>query len=237
MNVAVEFGTSEECFRFIQHDFHKLHWRNVMPNENDDARTVIDDVCETVAPVAIDYRHAELSAIQRGLSYDDFDDEYTQPVTQVTRRRASPADNHARPCVLMLHLEVLYLAPCGYRESFLSCDHWTATDFLPSHPSCSNPFQYLNNLHFSSPASAAPSHDPSSPPNPGALNITISAQGISVLDGTSIVSTRNGLTINGVNCAISINHISAIMGDYFGIINGGNVGGTNNTNYVQSYSR
>ncbi|KAF4568021.1 hypothetical protein EYR36_010029 [Pleurotus pulmonarius] len=239
MSVALEFGNSEECFRFIEHDFHKLYHRDVVPNENDDARTVIDDVCATVAPVALDYRHAELAAMRRGLSYEDFNDEFTEPTTQVTRRRASPADNHARPCVLIVHLEVVAWVPHDDLQSRIVWVHWTATDNPRACPYSSKPFQYLNNLHlsFASTASSARSDDSSSPPHSGAINIIISAQGISVLDGLSSVSTRNGLTINGANRAISINHISAIMGDYFGIINGGNVGGTNNTNYAHSYSR
>ncbi|KAF4586568.1 hypothetical protein EYR38_010847 [Pleurotus pulmonarius] len=230
INVALEFGDSEECFRFIQHGIKKVHMGRF---DNDDA--VINDVYEKVTPLAIDHRRAELAALRRGLSKYDFDDERVQPPTQVACHRASPSDNHARPCVLMLHLEVWTGDP--NRGCLVLSAHWSATDFLPSYPSCSNPFQYLTSFHSSDPASAAQSHDLSSSRHSGALNITISAHGISVLDGTSTVSARNGLTINGVNRAIIINHISAIMGDYFGIVNGGNAGGTNNTNYAHSYAR
>ncbi|KAF4568047.1 hypothetical protein EYR36_010055 [Pleurotus pulmonarius] len=237
MSVALEFGSSEECLRFIHHDIHKLSMSKVItPNENNDAHTVIDAVYETVGPAALDHRYAELAAIRRCVSERDFIDEFTQPVVVVARRRASSTNNHASPCFLMLHLGVWAWAPRDDQPSFIFRVHWTATDRLPSYPSPPNPFQYLDSVHFSDPASAVRSNKPSSPPHSGALNITISAQGISVLDGTSAVSARNGLTINGVNRAIIINHISAIMGDYFGIINGGNVGGTNNTNYVHSYS-
>ncbi|KAF4568022.1 hypothetical protein EYR36_010030 [Pleurotus pulmonarius] len=230
MSVGLEFGTSEECFRFIQHDFHKLRLRDVVPNDDDDAGTVIDDVCATVALVALDYRHAELAAIQRGLSEDDFKDEFIQPVTQVTRRRASPANNHARPCVLMLHLEVWTRAPVGIVLS----THWTATNCIPPYPSCSNPFQNLNSFHFSSPASAARSHNPSSPPHSDTLSITFSEQGIKFLDGTNSVSAVNGLTVSRGNATVVINYnrINTMADGYFGAISYSNIAGSNNTNII-----
>ncbi len=118
----------------------KLRRRDVVPNDDEDARTVIDDVCEIVDPVAIDYRHgwfprsicgrllmtftAELAAMRRGLSYDDFNDEFTELATQLVPRRASPADKHARPCVLIVHLEVMAWLPHDDLQSRIVWVHW-----------------------------------------------------------------------------------------------------------------
>ncbi|KAG9219736.1 hypothetical protein CCMSSC00406_0010325 [Pleurotus cornucopiae] len=212
VNVALEFGNNRDCLRFIHHDIHQLRWRELVPNENDDAHTIVDNVCEAVAALALDYRHEALAAIERGLSCDEFDVEFTRPDTQMTRRQASPpTENDTRRCFVMLHLSVYAWAPCDGLPSSIADVHWTATD--------------------------SPRASPSSPTHSGPLTITFSAQGISCFAGTNSVSAGNGLTINGANHSVVVNYIGAVMGDYFGIVNGGNVGGTNNTNHVYSYSR
>ncbi|KAF9491678.1 hypothetical protein BDN71DRAFT_1510154 [Pleurotus eryngii] len=130
----------EDCLRFIQHDFYELDARIIEPNENDDAHTVIDVVCKTVAPLALDRRHA---AIDRSLSRDDLIDEFTQPLAQLIRRRAStPAENHISLCVLMLHLDVRPWVPHDGQNSYIFNVRRTATDRIPSHPSSSNPFLF-----------------------------------------------------------------------------------------------
>ncbi|KDQ23023.1 hypothetical protein PLEOSDRAFT_162950 [Pleurotus ostreatus PC15] len=240
VNVGLEFGNNKDCLRFIHHDIHQLRWREVVQNENDDAHTIVDDVCETVAALALDYRHETLAAIECGLSSDDFDVEFTRPETQLTHRRASPpAENDTPRCFVMLHLSVYAWAPCDGLPSSIADVHWTATDSPRAFPSRSNPFQYLNNFHLSLPsaASADRSGCSSSPPRASPLTVTFSAQGISCFTGTNSMSAGNGLTINGTNRTVVVNYIGAVMGDYFGIVNGGNVGGTNNTNHVHSYSR
>ncbi|KAF4568046.1 hypothetical protein EYR36_010054 [Pleurotus pulmonarius] len=242
MSVALEFGTSKECFRFIQHDFPNLAGRAILPNEDDgartvidDTRTIIDDISETVGPVTHEYRHAQRAALRRGLSYDDFKEEFTEPVTQVTRRRASPANNYARPCVLMLHLEVWAAAPVADQRFLVVSAHWSATDRLPTYPSPPNPFQNLNSFHFSSPASAARSHNSSSPPHSDTLSITFSEQGIKFLDGTNSVSAVNGLTVSRGNATVVINYnrINTMADGYFGAISYSNIAGSNNTNIIR----
>ncbi len=232
-----------------------LAGRSILPNEDDgartvidDARTIIDDIYETVDPVTHEYRHgrfprsccgclltsstAQRAALRRGLSYDDFKDEFTEPVTQVTRRRASPANNHARPCVLMLHLEVWAAAPVADQRFLVVSAHWSAADRLPTYPSPPNPFQNLNSFHFSSPVSAARSHNSSSPPHSDTLSITFSEQGIKFLDGTNSVSAVNGLTVSRGNATVVINYnrINTMADGYFGAISYSNIAGSNNTN-------
>lgn len=157
-----------------------------------------------------------------------------QPATQPIRHRGStPTEHDARPCFLMLHLDIAAWATSDKQPSHIWSAHWGATNNPHAFPSRSNPFQYLNNVHLSFASTTSEGHecDSASPPHPGAVNITISAQGISVLDGTSSMSAKNGLTINGLNRGIAINYIGAIMGDgFFGPIHRSIVGGLNNTN-------
>ncbi|KDQ23026.1 hypothetical protein PLEOSDRAFT_162946 [Pleurotus ostreatus PC15] len=239
MRVILEFPNSGECFRCIQHEIPRLQGTSVTNQRDDIERTIIDDMYEAVDPLVSDYCHAEIAAIDRGLSDAEFRDEFAELETQLIRHRgSSPDKNDARPCFLILHLEFMGRARLNDRPSFLGAVHWNATDAPLAFP-CSNPFQYLSNLHLSFPstASADRSGRSSSPPHSGPLTITFSEQGFLFLDGTNTVSAGNGLTTNIANRTVVVNYIGAVMGDYFGIVNGGNVGGTNNTNHVHSYSR
>lgn len=208
-------------------------------------------MCKTVAHLSFDFRHgefprsicgrlltsstAENAAIDRGLPYEDFLDEFTPPATQMIRHQASTrAENHARPCFLMLHLYIRPWAPCDDRESYIWKAHWSATDDIPTTPARSSLFRHLNNLHLdiSSLIAHASDDDSSSPPHSGALNISSSSRGISSLDVTNILSSVNGgITINGSHCPVILNCHITMRDNYSGGIYGGNVGGSNNINY------
>lgn len=209
----------------------KLERKELTLDRTGGERTIIDDMCEAAAPHASDYRHTEIKSIERGLSRADLDGEFTKPQTRVIRHRGpTPSESRARPCFLMVHLSINSWAPRDGRPSFIGKVRWTATNNLPASPSFSSAFQYLNNFRLEVPSSTFRSRRQRSPSphRSGTFNITFSAQGISVFDGT------RSLAVDGAHHSILINYINTMRDGYFDAIYGGNVGGTNNTNSIYS---
>ncbi|KAJ8689348.1 hypothetical protein PTI98_013375 [Pleurotus ostreatus] len=253
--ITLGFASSDDCIRFIQQDMTKLQNRDVGSRRyitdtdrsvaRDDRHTIIDDVCQTVAPFTFDHRHAQTIAIQRGLSRSEFEEEFTEPKSKLTliHHSTSTSTPHggdpACQCYLILHLSVLtwtYELSAAYIHSF----EWSATNIPSACPSGACSFGNLSNLHLNFPST--PSEDNCDSRNSGALAFTVAASGIQGLTATNSVAAGNSVTITSEHRNIRVNfpnartvsvNINFISGDaYFGAITSSNIGGVNNMNVI-----
>ncbi|KAF4567093.1 hypothetical protein EYR36_010709 [Pleurotus pulmonarius] len=238
-------GIGDDCLGFIQHDLRALESKQLVPNQNYNECLIADNVCQTVAPLASHYRQVELDAIRRGISRNDFEDQYIEPETQLMCHHGStPSDAHSRPCFLTLHLHIAAWGPHDFEPSFIDSVHWSATNNPCALPALPGPFRSLNNIHLNFPSSAPDSHESDgngpSPRGADTLSFTVSEGGIQGLDGSNsaaagkfitIASEHRNVRVTFINLQGLSVHVNFISGDaYFGTFNRSNVGGANNVN-------
>ncbi|KAF4565317.1 hypothetical protein EYR36_001887 [Pleurotus pulmonarius] len=208
----------------------KLEYKDIVQDQKGGQFTVVDGIVDAIAPLVSECHRAQRHAVRRGISVSQFQEEYPQPETKWIRHQASTREQ-TRPCYLTLRLEVAF----GFDATpqILRLD-WTATSIAPAFPSRSMSFRSLNELHVKvpSPVPQDDDHDVSAPSHQSDLTVTISAHGISVVDGMSSVSAGNSFSINSVNRAVTINYINNIGDAFLGPITASNIGGTQNVNTI-----
>ncbi|KAF9489466.1 hypothetical protein BDN71DRAFT_1456063 [Pleurotus eryngii] len=229
IRVCLEFANAKDCTQFIQEEIDELEGRDIISKFNDGGTVAINDIIQTVAPIADDFRSALTHAARRH--------ECTQPETKLIRRRASSRDL-GRPCYLTLHLSTI-ADTLSDEVPFIAEVNWSATTIPPIFPLHASTFRSLNNLHlkFHSVTSQDGNYNSPSRSQQDDLTISVSAREISLFNGTNSVFAGNSFSVNSEDRTVNINYINTIMGDAFlGPISGGNNGGRNNVNTIRMMS-
>ncbi|KAF9490232.1 hypothetical protein BDN71DRAFT_210936 [Pleurotus eryngii] len=194
----------------------------------------IGDIIGALVPMSDYLWTAGRNAAARCLPYSQFVDDLPQPETQlIHHRRSNRGDD--RPCYLTLHI--------SFSEF---CILHVEINNSPACPLRSDAFRTLNNIHLNFPPSTqhdCPNHDCPSQNSTEPLSFTAEATGIYGLTATNSVAQGNSITIKSKHRNVHANlaglpgvslNINFISGDsFFGVINGGNVGGRNNVNTIR----